>query len=131
KLTVLKSEQFAEMFEQSWRALREHFDDAKFHGIDWLIVRDKYRPVVKHIALKEDLYDMISLMLGELNASHLNVYGTPSTPEEVTADLGLVFDDKFPGPRLKIAEILKRGPGDQRGLDLKAGDVIGAIDRVE
>ena len=31
----------------------------------------------------------------------------------------------------RIAEILKRGPGDQRGLDLKAGDVIGAIDRVE
>ena len=44
------------MFDQSWRALSENFYDAKFHGADWNGVRDKYRPLVKHCALKEDLY---------------------------------------------------------------------------
>ncbi len=131
KMTVRRDEEFSEMFEQSWRALQEHFYDKNFHGIAWLIVRDKYRPVVKHIALKEDLYDLISLMFGELNTSHVNIYGPPRPPEEVTADLGLIFDEKFPGPRLKIAEVLKRGPADQRGIELKPGDIIGSIDRVE
>ena len=46
---------------------------AKFHGADWDAVRDKYRPLVKHVALKEDLYALISLMMGELNASHLGI----------------------------------------------------------
>ncbi len=63
-------------------------------------------------------------MLGELNASHLGISGNIRSPEEVTADLGLLFDEGYKGPGLKIAEILKRGPADRRGLDLKVGDMI-------
>lgn len=131
KMTVRRDEEYSEMFEQSWRALREHFYDAKFHGVDWYTVRSKYRPLVKHVALKEDLYDLISLMIGELNASHLGIEGFSHFPEETTADLGLIFDPTFKGPGLKIAEILKHGPADKRGMGLKVGDVIGSIDRVD
>src|SRR5438270_9631372 len=69
-------------------------------------------------------------MLGELNASHLGISG-PMLPdaEEPTADLGLVFDEKYEGPGLKIAEVLKRGPADRRGISLKPGEVIVSIDR--
>ncbi len=70
-------------------------------------------------------------MLGELNASHLGISGRLPTPEEVTADLGLIFDEAYRGPGLKIAEVLKRGPADRRGLNLKAGDIVLAIDGVE
>jgi tricorn protease len=131
KMTIRRDEEFSEMYEQSWRALREHFYDAQFHGIDWYTIRDKYRPVVKHVALKEDLYDLVSLMLGELNASHLGIDGLQHAPEEATADLGLIFDEGHRGPGLKIADILKGGPADKRGINLKVGDVIAAIDRVE
>jgi tricorn protease len=130
KMTVRRDEEFAEMFEQSWRALRESFYDAKFHGTDWDAIRTKYRPLVKHVALKEDLYALISLMLGELNASHLGISGPGSAPEEMTAELGLIWDDQYSGPGLKIAEVLKRGPADKRGIDLKTGDIVYAIDRV-
>jgi tricorn protease len=81
--------------------------------------------------MKEDLYNLVSLMLGELNASHLGISGNLRFPEEVTADLGLRFDDAYKGPGLKIVEVLKRGPADKRGINLKAGDVILAIDRTE
>lgn len=131
RMTIRRDEEFAEMFEQSWRALREHFYDAKFHGIDWYVVRDKYRPVVKHVTQKEDLYSLVSLMLGELNASHLGIYGFTPFPEETTADLGLLYDQNYNGPGLKIAEVLKHGPADKRGLGLKAGDIVRSIDRVE
>jgi tricorn protease len=128
RLTINRDEEFAEMFEQSWRAIHENFYDPTFHGADWNALRAKYRPLVKHVALKEDLYALISLMLGELNASHLNIYGFIAFPVEATADLGLRFDDRYRGPGLLIAEVLKRGPADLRGLNLKAGDIVWRID---
>ncbi|MGE3807505.1 MAG: S41 family peptidase [Gemmataceae bacterium] len=129
KMTIRRQEEYSEMLEQSWRALRDNFYDDSFHGIDWYTVRNKYRPLVKHVAMKEDLYALVSLMMGELNASHLGIRGFLYSPDENTADLGLLFDETYVGPGLKVAEVLKRGPADRRGIELKAGDIIGAIDR--
>ena len=131
KMTVKREEEFGEMFAQCWRALSDQFYDSKHHGTNWDTVRAKYQPLVAHVALKEDLYALISLMLGELNASHLGISGKLPGPDEVTADLGLIFDESYRGPGLKIAEVLKRGPADKRGLAIQKGDVILAIDRVE
>src|SRR5207302_1809141 len=116
RMTIHRDEEFAEMFEQSWRALKDNFYDPLFHGANWDAVRAKYRPLVKHVAMKEDLYNLIYLMLGELNASHLGIRGVLSFAEETTADLGLIFDESYRGPGLRVAEIVKRGPADRRGL---------------
>jgi tricorn protease len=128
KMTLRRDEDFGEMFEQSWRALAEEFYDPLYHGIEWTAVREKYRPLVKHVALREDFYSLVSLMIGELNASHLGIQGMQRPPEETTADLGLLFDESYAGPGLRVAEVLKRGPADRRGLALKAGDIITSID---
>jgi len=129
RMTIKRDEEFSQMFEQSWRALSSNFYDAAHHGSDWKAVREKYRALVPHVALKEDLYSLITMMLGELNASHLGVSGTGKYPEEYTADLGLIFDEAYRGPGLKIQEVVKRGPADRRNLQIKAGDFILAIDR--
>ena len=99
--------------------------------MNWSAVREKYRSLVPQVGMKEDLYSLISLMLGELNASHLGISGFLRNPDEETADLGLLFDEMYRGPGLKIAEVLKRGPADKRGISLKAGDIITSIDRTE
>jgi tricorn protease len=130
KLTIKRDDEFAEMFEQSWRALYENFYDPNFHGTNWNAIREKYRPLVKHVALREDFYDLISLMIGELNASHLGIVGPPSFPDQLTADLGLLFDEHYPGPGLKIVEVLKRGPADRHGINLKPGDIVLSIDKM-
>jgi tricorn protease len=70
-------------------------------------------------------------MLGELNASHLGIFGKLGVPEEFTADLGLIFDPAHRGPGLKIAEVLKRGPADKRGVKLMPGDVVLSIDGMD
>jgi tricorn protease len=129
KMTIHREEEFEEMFDQSWHALENHFYDSGHHGINWKAIREKYRPLVRHIAVKEDLYTLISLMLGELNASHLGISGPLPRPAEVTGDLGLLFDETYTGPGLKIKEILKRGPADKRGLKVAPGDVILSIER--
>ena len=99
---VKRDEEFAEMYTQCWRAHSMAFYDAKHHGTNWEAVRAKYRPVVAHVTMKEDLYSLISLMLGELNASHLGISGRLPYPDEATADLGLIFDESIadPGSRL-------------------------------
>ncbi len=129
RMTVHRDKDFAEVFDQAWRLLNENFYDVNFHGVDWRGVRARYRPLVAHVAMKEDLYALIGLMLGELNASHLGIVGPSSVPEQQTADLGLLFDEHYRGPGLKVAEILKGGPADRRGLNLKAGDILESIDR--
>ena len=131
RMTVRQSDQFAEMFAQCWRALSDNFYDAKHHGADWNAVRNKFLPLVAHTATREDLYALVNMMLGELNASHLGISGKMPTPDEWTADLGLIFDDTYKGPGLKVSEVLKRGPADKRGLDIKPGDIVLSIDRVE
>jgi tricorn protease len=131
KMRIRTEEQYLEMFDQTWRYLAEHFYDASFHGRDWDAIRAKYRPLVKHVAMKEDLYSLLYLMMGELNASHLGIAGHLTFPEEETADLGLIFDEGYRGRGLKIAEILKRGPADRRGLNIKAGEYVVTIDGVE
>src|SRR5205085_8180572 len=100
KMVIRQDELFTEMFDQSWRALSDQFYDPQFHGANWTAVREKYRALVKHCALKEDLYTLISLMLGELNASHLGITGNLGTADQETADLGLIFDQAFNGPGL-------------------------------
>jgi tricorn protease len=131
RMVIRRDEEFAEMFEQSWRALRDNFYDPQLHGANWQAVHDKYQPLVKHVALKEDLYNLIYLMLGELNASHLGIRGELGKVDEPTADLGLIFDESYRGPGLRVAEILKRGPADRRGLNIKPGDLVLSIDRQE
>src|SRR5262249_33852421 len=76
KMVVRATEAFNEMFDQSWRFLAESFYDNTFHGADWKKVREKYRPLVQHVVMKEDFYWLVYLMLGELNASHLGISGT-------------------------------------------------------
>ena len=131
RMAIRQDEEFTEMFAQAWRALANNFYDPKYHGADWKQVREKFLPLVSHTATREDLYALVSMMLGELNASHLGISGKLPSPEEWTADLGLIFDESYRGPGLKVAEILKSGPADKRGLDIRPGDVVLSIDRVE
>ena len=59
---------------------------------------------MQHVAHREDLYALLYLMMGELNASHLGVSGFAVGPEEDTAELGLLFDESYKGKGLKIYE---------------------------
>ena len=101
KLAVRTEEEFTEMFDQSWRYLAENFYDSKFSGSDWDAVRGKYRPLVKHVTMKEDLYALLYLMMGELNASHLGVVsqdlkppGPSGNPQPISPIIDSVQDSR-------------------------------------
>lgn len=131
KMIVRPEEENLEIFDQCWRLLADNFYDRKFHGSNWNQVRDKYRPMVKHSPMKEDFQTLIFLMLGELNASHLGITMGASTPEEITGEMGILFDERHEGNGLKIKEILTRGPVGKLVNELKPGDIIANIQGVE
>ncbi|MEZ8217842.1 WD40-like Beta Propeller Repeat [Candidatus Fervidibacteria bacterium JGI MDM2 SSWTFF-3-K9] len=130
RLTVDRVVELQHMFDEGWRLLKEQFYDEKMHGVDWDAMREKYRPLIEHVAAKEDFYALVSMMLGELNASHLGIGGsTVSGPE--TAYLGVWFDPEHRGPGVKISAVLKNSPADKDESRLNVGEFILAIDGVE
>jgi len=130
RLIVDRVVELQHMFDEGWRLLKEQFYDEKMHGVDWDAMREKYRPLIEHVAAKEDFYALVSMMLGELNASHLGIGGpTVSGPE--TAYLGIWFDPEHRGPGVKISAVLKNSPADKDESRLNVGEFILAIDGVE
>ncbi|MCE9532410.1 MAG: hypothetical protein K8T89_15015 [Planctomycetes bacterium] len=135
-------------FEICWRTMRDNWYDEKLGNRDWNAVRAKYLPVAETTE-QATLQTIVSLMLGELNGSHLGFFaGTTSLPlrrpgfpgddpsgsgskwSVVTANLGIHFDDSFRGPGLKIREVLPEGPADQKRSLLRPGEIIVSIDDV-
>jgi tricorn protease len=130
RMVVDRFVELQHMFDEGWRLLKEQFYDEEMHGINWDAMREKYRPLIDHVAAKEDFYALVSMMLGELNASHLGIGGpTVSGPE--TAYLGVWFDPEHCGPGVKISAVLKNSPADRDESRLNVGEFILAIDGVE
>jgi len=133
-------------FDMCWRTMRDRWYDEKLGNRDWNAIRAKYLPLAETTD-PEKLTTVVQLMLGELNGSHLGFFAGSGTlparrpglpPEEptatdrkwnvVTAHLGVRFDDSYPGPGLKVRDVLPESPASHKRSELKVGDVIISID---
>lgn len=130
RLTVDRYVEMKHMFDEGWRSLKEMFYDERMHEVDWDAMRDKYLSFIEQVSNREDFYALVSMMLGELNASHLGIGGeTVSGPR--TAYLGVWFDPEHRGTGVKIASVLKNSPADKDESRLNVGEFILAIDGVD
>ncbi len=112
------------MFNYVYREEQKLFYTADMHGVDWDAMTAAYRKFLPHISNNYDFAELLSEWLGELNVSHTGGRYSARGAAERTASLGLLFDLKYTGAGLKVAEVVKGGPFDHAGLKLKAGDVI-------
>ena len=118
------------LYAHIWRQVKDKFYRSDIHGIDWEGYRDIYAKFLPHINNEYDFQDMLSELLGELNASHTGARYRPSAPTQ-TAELGAFFDETYEGDGLKIAEIVYGGPLSIRNTGIKAGDIIERIDGID
>ena len=58
------------LFDHIWRQVKDKFYVENLHQVDWEGYRDNYRRFLPYINNEYDFKDMLSEMLGELNASH-------------------------------------------------------------
>jgi len=129
QLLVSSPEERAYIFEHMWRQAQQKFYDPKLHSVDWLAYKKAYAPMLSTINNNYDFAEMMSELLGELNASHTGCYYRPSGRDgDSTAALGLMYDMNHTGPGLLIAEIIARGPADKADSKLAAGVLITHID---
>ena len=99
------------IFTHTWNLLDEKFYNTNMHGIDWDFMNNEYKKFLPHINNNYDFAEMLSEMLGELNASHTGCRNIPSNPEaDKTASLGVFIDFNYEGNGLKINKIIDKGP---------------------
>jgi len=120
----------AYMFDHMWRQIKQKFLVADLYGADWDLYYATYRKFLPFITNNYDYAEMVSEMLGELNASHTGCYYSGTRPPDAaaTASLGIFRDYAYAGPGWKVAEILSGGPLDKAALKIRAGHVIEQID---
>jgi Tol biopolymer transport system component len=113
-----------EAFQQAWTYLRDQFFDEKMNGVDWIAVRTAYQPRIAGSRTPDEMRRIISLMLGELNASHMGI-SAPAQPSQTTLGRLAVDFDRLEfdaSGRLRVAGVVALGPAALAAL--KPGDYI-------
>ncbi|QQD15206.1 S41 family peptidase [Sphingobacterium sp. UDSM-2020] len=120
--------EFKQMFYETWAGLEENYYDSTFHGIDWTAMKKKYEPYLSGINDRSDLRILLNDMLGELNSSHLGFSSMGAEERkpfgDVTNEIGVLFNQDNP---YQIAQIIDNSPASRKGVDLKEGDEIMAV----
>jgi C-terminal processing protease CtpA/Prc len=131
---VLKADKEREyIFDHAWRQVAKKFYDPKIHGLDWNRYHSEYARFLPHINNNYDFQELLSEFLGELNASHTGGRYTPQAaggPQtgDATASLGLLYDETFEGPGVKVMEVIEGGPFLNARTKIKKGVIIEKID---
>ncbi|MEP7347919.1 MAG: DPP IV N-terminal domain-containing protein, partial [Gemmatimonadaceae bacterium] len=118
-----------EVFHQAWEYLNDNFYDPGFHGADWNSVHATYAPRIAGSRTPDEMRRILSLMIGEMNASHMGIGGPPTGTPAASARLGLEYDRTAYEARgeLRITSIIPLGPAGVAG-GVRVGDVVLAID---
>lgn len=117
------------VFDQAWGVLDRGFYDPAFHGKDWKALRTAYLPYAAGARTGDELRRVISLMIGELNASHSGIRPPDSGPPAArVGDLGLRFEREAyeAGKGLVIREVIVLGPSAIEG-SIKTGETLVAV----
>jgi C-terminal processing protease CtpA/Prc len=120
------------MFEHAWRQVREKFYVEDLHGVDWDLMKKEYAKFLPHINNGFDFSEMLSELLGELNASHTGArYRMSSANADQTGTFGCYYDESYTGNGIKISEIMAKSPLTKNSDKIKAGTIILAINGVD
>jgi Tol biopolymer transport system component/C-terminal processing protease CtpA/Prc len=118
-----------QVFQQAWTLLRDNFYDAAFNGVDWAASRKTYGERAAAAGSADELRRIVSLMIGDLNASHLGISApAASAAAPAVGRLGLAFDARVyeTTGRLRISDLIPLGPAAVTG-EIAVGDYLRAV----
>ena len=120
------------LFEHIWRQVEKKFYKIDLHDVKWDFYKKEYARFLPYINNNYDFAEMLSEMLGELNASHTGArYRNRSETGDQTASLGLFYDRQYKGKGLKIEEIMHKSPVAKSTSKIKEGTIIEKIDGID
>lgn len=134
-------EEWRQMFVDAWRMERDYFYDRGLHGVDWQAELDRHLPLVDRVTDRSELNDLLTQIVGELEALHIFVTGGDSRSGRESIQPGslgvdLLRDEAAGGYR--IAHVPRWDPDYpqdapaliQADPQILEGDVLLEIDRV-
>ena len=132
-------EEWAQIYTEAWRQMRDFFYAPNMHGNDWPAIHDKYSVLIPYCGDRNDVNYLIGEMIGELNIGHAYTGGGDRNPVRrlTTGLLGAELERDGSG-YYKINKILKGeswneatiSPLAEIGVNATEGDFIVAIDGV-
>lgn len=137
--TIDYNQEWAQIFDEAWRAYRDGFYLENMHGVDWKAIKAKYQVLVPYAKTRFDLNYIISEMIGELACGHAYVNpGECKRAERIPMGLLGAELSRDKSGYYRIDRIIPgapyskslRSPLAEVGLNIHEGDYITAIDGV-
>lgn len=132
------AQEWAQIFDETWRRFRDFFYAPNMHGYDWAAIRERYRPWLRWVGHRSDLNYLLGEMVAELNVGHAYIQGGDfELPERPRVGLpGARFAIDPAANRYRIARILAghnqeeqyRSPLTEVGVGVEVGDYVLAVD---
>ncbi len=136
QVMVNMQEEWAQIYNESWRQMRDFFYAPNMHGLDWPAIQKKYAVLLPYVKNRNDLNYIIGEMIGELSVGHAYVSGGDKPkPERVKTGLLGAKITKDKSGYFMINEIIDgenwnektRSPLTEVGVDVHTGDFITAV----
>ncbi|MDR2497728.1 MAG: PDZ domain-containing protein, partial [Tannerellaceae bacterium] len=140
KISTDYPQEWSQIFNEAWRAMRDGFYVENMHGVDWKAMKEKYAVLVPHVKNRLDLNYVIGEMIGELQCGH--AYITPGELNRAgrisTGRLGAEVSRDPQSGFFRIEKVLAgaswskdlRSPLTEPGIDANVGDFIVAVDGI-
>ena len=131
--------EWAQIYDEVWRAFRDGFYLENMHGIDWKAIKEKYAVLLPYVKTRLDLNYVIGEMISEVACGH--AYVNPGEmPKAERIPMGLLGAElkKDKSGYYKIGKIMPgapyskslRSPLTEPGLNVAEGNYIVAIDGI-
>ena len=131
--------EWAQIYDEAWRAFRDGFYLENMHGKDWKALKEKYACLLPFVKTRLDLNYVIGELIGELGVGH--AYVNPGEmPRGKRVSMGLLGAEisRDKSGFFRLEKILPgaswseklRSPLTEPGIEAQAGDYIVAIDGV-
>ncbi len=122
------SNEFEQMYYETWAGIEENFYNETFHGQDWGKLRTQYAQYLPYLKSRAELRVLLNDMLGELNSSHMGFRS--GGPEERSyyntnsLNLGVIFSNENP---YEIVQVVNESSADFADKNIRTGDVLTSI----
>jgi len=129
--------EWEQIFNESWRQMRDFFYVPNMHGLDWNAMQAKYSVLLPYVNHRNDLTYIIGEMIAELSVGHSYVLSGSQRPSPKRIQTGLLGAkiSKHTSGFFRVDEILEganwnnasRSPLTEIGVDVKEGEYITAV----
>jgi tricorn protease len=125
-----QKQEWKQMLQETCWIIKEFYWEPSISGINTDQILEKYMPYCDSIRTKQELYDIIANIFGEIATSHFGYYNNRCFGKSTYLHLGCILE--YQAPFYRITKILhhKDNPIVTANANVQVGEIIFSIDGV-